>query len=118
VVPGALLQVPQCRGVSGDQEAHRDFHEQQSCCDGMPPHQRAGQQQVVHEGDNEEEMEFQNAKRVIKVVYGRSDSNFESSDNEHHKQLHPRQEQCPTTSGLRCQSCLTPQTAPGTWWAG
>jgi hypothetical protein len=31
-------------------------------------------------------MEFQNAKRAIKVIYGHSDS--ESSDNEHHKQLH------------------------------
>jgi hypothetical protein len=31
-------------------------------------------------------MEFQNAKRAIKVVYGHSDS--ESSGNEHCKQLH------------------------------
>jgi hypothetical protein len=35
---------------------------------------------------DEEEMEFQNAKRAIKVVYDPSDS--ESSDNEHRKQLH------------------------------
>jgi hypothetical protein len=60
-------------------------------------------------------MEFQNTKRVIKVIYGRSDSDFESSDNERHKQLHPRREQCPTTSGLRCQSRSMPQTTPGTW---
>jgi hypothetical protein len=31
-------------------------------------------------------MDFLNAKRVIKVVYGHSD--FESNDNEHRKQLH------------------------------
>jgi hypothetical protein len=31
-------------------------------------------------------MEFQNAKRVIKVIYDHSDS--KSSDNEHRKQLH------------------------------
>jgi hypothetical protein len=31
-------------------------------------------------------MEFQNAKRAIKVIYGHSDS--ESSDNERRKQLH------------------------------
>jgi hypothetical protein len=31
-------------------------------------------------------MEFQNCKRAIKVVYDHSNS--ESSNNEHHKQLH------------------------------
>jgi hypothetical protein len=40
---------------------------------------------VPHEGD-EEEIEFQNAKRAIKVIYGHSDS--ESSNNECRKQLH------------------------------
>jgi hypothetical protein len=41
---------------------------------------------VACEGDEEEEIEFQNTKRVIKVIYGHYDS--ESSDIEHRKQLH------------------------------
>jgi hypothetical protein len=36
--------------------------------------------------EKDAEMEFQNAKRVLKAVYGHSDS--ESRDNEHHKMLH------------------------------
>jgi hypothetical protein len=51
----------------------------------MPPHQREGKQQVALEGDKEEEVEFQNAKRALKVVYGHSDSDFDSSDNERYK---------------------------------
>jgi hypothetical protein len=39
-----------------------------------------------HKGNDEEEMEFQNAKRVINFIYGHSDS--ESSNNEHRKQHH------------------------------
>jgi hypothetical protein len=50
----------------------------------MPPRQWEGKQQVAHKIDEEEEMEFQNTKRAIKVIYGHS----ESSDKEHHKQLH------------------------------
>jgi hypothetical protein len=38
------------------------------------------------EGNDDEEMEFQNAKRAIKVIYGHSDS--ESSGNERRNQLH------------------------------
>jgi hypothetical protein len=53
----------------------------------MPPHQWEGKQQVAPR-DEEEEMEFQNAKRTIKVIYDHSNSDFESSDNEHHKNLH------------------------------
>jgi hypothetical protein len=52
----------------------------------MPPHQREGNQQVADEGDEDEEMEFQNGKRVIKVVYGHSDCKY--SENECCKQLH------------------------------
>jgi hypothetical protein len=36
--------------------------------------------------EKDAEMEFQDAKRALKVVYGHSDS--ESSDNEHRKALH------------------------------
>jgi hypothetical protein len=41
---------------------------------------------VGPEEEKDEEMEFQNAKRALKAVYGHSDS--ESNDNEHHKALH------------------------------
>jgi hypothetical protein len=53
---------------------------------GTPPQQREGKQQVAPEGDKEEELEFQDAKRALKVIYGHSDS--DSSTDEHHKQLH------------------------------
>jgi hypothetical protein len=36
--------------------------------------------------EKDEEMEFQNAKRALKAIYGHSNS--KSSDNEHHKVLH------------------------------
>jgi hypothetical protein len=52
--------------------------------DGTPTRQREGKQKVDKEKD--EEMQFQDAKRVLKAVYGNSDS--ESSDNECRKALH------------------------------
>jgi hypothetical protein len=52
----------------------------------MPPHLWEGKQQVAPEGDKEEEMEFQKAKRALKAIYGYSDT--DSSDDEHRKQLH------------------------------
>jgi hypothetical protein len=33
-------------------------------------------------------MDFQNAKRAIKVIYDHSNSDSESSNNKHRKQLH------------------------------
>jgi hypothetical protein len=33
-------------------------------------------------------MEFQNAKRALKAIYGHSDSDSDSSDDERRKQLH------------------------------
>jgi hypothetical protein len=75
----------ECREIEKLVEQFREQQKQQSHHDGMPPHQWEGKQQVAHEGDGEE-MEFQNANRAIKVVYGHSDS--KSSDNEHRKQLH------------------------------
>jgi hypothetical protein len=62
------------------------FCEQQPCHNNMPPHQWEGKQHIACEGNDEEEMEFQNTKRAIKVIYDHSDS--ESNDNEHRKQLH------------------------------
>jgi hypothetical protein len=44
------------------------------------------QQKVDSQEEKDTEMEFQDAKRALKVVYGHSDS--ESSNNEHCKMLH------------------------------
>jgi hypothetical protein len=64
------------------------FHKkmQQQSQDGAPSCQRAGKQKVDPQEEKEEEMEFQDAKRALKAIYGHSDS--ESSDNECHKVLH------------------------------
>jgi hypothetical protein len=64
------------------------FHEkmQQQRQDGAPSHQREGKQKVDSLEEKDVEMEFQDAKRALKAVYGHSDS--ESSDNEHRKMLH------------------------------
>jgi hypothetical protein len=51
-----------------------------------PSCQRKGKQMVYLEEDKDDEMEFQNAKMVLKFVYGYS--NFESSADEHRKALH------------------------------
>jgi hypothetical protein len=58
---------------------------QQPRQDGTPCRQREGKQKVAPV-EKDEEMEFQNAKRALKAIYGHSD--FESSDKEHHKALH------------------------------
>jgi hypothetical protein len=54
--------------------------------DGAPSHQREGKQKVDSQEEKDEEMEFQDAKRALKAVYGHSDS--ESSDNEPRKTVH------------------------------
>jgi hypothetical protein len=59
---------------------------QQQRQDGAPSHQREGKQKVDSQEDKDAEMEFQDAKRALKAVYGHSDS--ESSDNERRKTLH------------------------------
>jgi hypothetical protein len=46
----------------------------QPCQDGTPPRHGEGKQKVVSEDDKDKEMEFQNSKRVLKVVYDHSDS--------------------------------------------
>jgi hypothetical protein len=58
--------------------------QQQSRQDGAPSRQREGKQKIGKR--EEEEMEFQDAKRALKAVYGNSDS--ESSGNERRKTLH------------------------------
>jgi hypothetical protein len=59
---------------------------QQQRQDGAPSRQWEGKQKVDPQEEKDAEMEFQDAKRALKVVYGHSDS--ESSDNEHRKVLH------------------------------
>jgi hypothetical protein len=64
------------------------FHErmQQQRQDGAPSRQLEGKQKVDPQEEKATEMEFQDAKRALKVVYGHSDSEF--SDNESRKALH------------------------------
>jgi hypothetical protein len=45
-----------------------------------------GKQKVILEGDNDEEMTFQDTKRALKAVYDNSDS--DSSTDECYKMLH------------------------------
>jgi hypothetical protein len=59
---------------------------QQQRHDGAPSHQWEGKQKVDSQEEKDAEMEFQDAKRSLKAVYGHSDS--ESSDNERRKTLH------------------------------
>jgi hypothetical protein len=59
---------------------------QQPRQDGAPSRQREGKQKINPEEEKIIEMEFQDAKRVVKDIYGHSNSEF--SDNEHHKVLH------------------------------
>jgi hypothetical protein len=58
---------------------------QQPHQEGAPSHQREGKQKVDLKA-KKEEMEFQNAERALKAIYGHSD--FDSSTNEHRKTLH------------------------------
>jgi hypothetical protein len=59
---------------------------QQQRQDGAPSLQWEGKQKVDSQEEKDAEMEFQDAKRALKAVYGHSDS--ECSDNERRKTLH------------------------------
>jgi hypothetical protein len=76
----------ECREIKKIVKQLHEQQKKQSCHNGTPPRQWAGMQHIAREGDDEEEMEFQNAKRAIKVIYDHSD--FESSDNERRGMLH------------------------------
>jgi hypothetical protein len=52
----------------------------------MPSCQWEGKQKVDPQKEKNVEMEFQDARRALKAVYGHSDS--DSSDNERRKALH------------------------------
>jgi hypothetical protein len=75
----------ECREIK---KLAEQFHEkmQQQRQDDAPSRQREGKQKVDSQEEKDAEMEFQDAKRALKAVYGHSDS--ESSDNERRKTLH------------------------------
>jgi hypothetical protein len=75
----------ECREIKKLAEQFREKMQQQSRQDGAPSRQREGKQKMGKR-EEEEEMEFQDAKRALKAVYGNSDS--ESSGNERRKTLH------------------------------
>jgi hypothetical protein len=76
--------VLECREIKKLVEQFREKMQQQSCQDGAPSRQREGKQKIGKR--EEEEMEFQDAKRALKAVYG--NFNSESSGNERRKTLH------------------------------
>jgi hypothetical protein len=75
----------ECREIKKLVKQFREKMQQQSRQDGAPSLQREGKQKV-DKREEEEEMEFQDAKKALKAVYGNSDS--ESSGNERRKTLH------------------------------
>jgi hypothetical protein len=75
----------ECREIKKLTEQFRKKMQQQRQ-DGSPSCQQEGKQKVDPQEEKDAEMEFQDAKRALKVVYGYSDS--ESSDNERRKALH------------------------------
>jgi hypothetical protein len=77
--------VSECREIKKLMEQFREKM-QKHRQDGAPSHQREGKQKVDSQEEKDVELEFQNAKRALKAVYGHSDS--ESSDNERRKTLH------------------------------
>jgi hypothetical protein len=75
----------ECREIKKLVEQFCDKMQQQRQ-DGAPSRQWEGKQKVEAQEEKDAEMEFQDAKRALKFVYGHSDS--ESSDNECRKTLH------------------------------
>jgi hypothetical protein len=75
----------ECREIKKLAEQFREKIQQQRQ-DGAPSQQREGKQKVDSQEEKDEEMEFQDAKKALKAVYGHSDS--ESGDNECRKALH------------------------------
>jgi hypothetical protein len=74
----------ECQEIKNLAEQFREKMQQRQ--DGAPSRQREGKQNVNSQEQKDAEMEFQDAKRALKAVYGHSDS--ESSDNECRKTLH------------------------------
>jgi hypothetical protein len=76
--------VLECREIKKLMKQFLEKMQQQLRQDDVPSRQQEGKQKVDKEKG--EEMEFQDAKRVLKAIYGNSDS--DSNDNEHRKALH------------------------------
>jgi hypothetical protein len=74
----------ECREIKKLAEQFREKMQQRQ--DGVPSRQWEGKQKVDSQEQKDAEMEFQDAKRALKAIYGHSDS--ESSDNERRKTLH------------------------------
>jgi hypothetical protein len=74
----------ECREIKKLEEQFCEKMQQRQ--DGAPSRQWVGKQKVDSQAHKHTEMEFQDAKRALKAVYGHSDS--ESSDNECRKMLH------------------------------
>jgi hypothetical protein len=83
-VSGAQLHAPHHVGVSGDQEAHGTVPREDAAT--TAPRWRILPPAGGVDKEKGEEMEFQDAKRVLKTVYGNFDS--DSGDNERRKALH------------------------------
>jgi hypothetical protein len=77
--------VSECREIKKLTKQFREKMQKQRQ-DDAPFRQREGKQKVDPQEEKDVEMEFQDARRVLKAVYGHSNS--ESSDNERRKALH------------------------------
>jgi hypothetical protein len=76
----------ECQEIKKLAEQFYEKMQHQQRQDGTPSRQWEGKQKVDSQEEKDAEMEFQDAKRPLKAVYGHSDS--ESSDNECRKTLH------------------------------
>jgi uncharacterized Zn finger protein (UPF0148 family) len=76
--------VVECQEIKKLMKQFREKMQQRQ--DDAPSRQREGKQKVDSQEQKDAEMEFQDAKRALKAVYGHSDS--ESDDNERCKMLH------------------------------
>jgi hypothetical protein len=77
--------VLECREIKKLMEQFREKMQHQRQ-DGVPSRQWEGKQKVDPQEEKDIEMEFQDARRALKFIYGHSDS--ESSDNKRCKVLH------------------------------
>jgi hypothetical protein len=75
-----------CREFKKLVEQVHEQHKQQQRQDGALPQQREGTQKAIPEDNKDEELEYQDTKGALKVVYGHSSS--DSSTDECHKMLH------------------------------
>jgi hypothetical protein len=86
--PIATTTTPPIIAIQEIKKLVKQFREkmQQQHQNGVPSRQREGKQKVDPQEKKDIEMEFQDARRALKAVYGHSDS--ESSHNKRRKALH------------------------------